>query len=132
MEQTVVSEGITLVNGDCMEYMRGLPDGCVDFILADIPYELKLDGGGGCFSSRGIVGGSNAGKSSLLFVSEGIDYDKVFTEFIRVQKVVNACVFCSNKQVGKIMTWWENRGGTCLLVLCGTNRIRYRFATANT
>lgn len=44
MEQTVVQEGITLVNGDCMEYMRGLPDGAFELSVCDPPYGIGEDG----------------------------------------------------------------------------------------
>lgn len=102
---------ITLYNGDCMEYLRTLPNKSVDFILTDIPYELEIHGGGrGCFKDRGLIGGNNGGVSTIDFISYGIDYDAVFTEFVRLLKVVNACIFCSNKQIGKIMTWWEDKG----------------------
>ena len=30
--------------GDCVEVMRGLPDGSVDMIFADPPYNLQLSG----------------------------------------------------------------------------------------
>lgn len=106
---------ITLHNADCMDLLRQMPDKSVDFILTDIPYEIEIHGGGK-FSDRGMVGGR--GKvSTLEFVSKGIDYDKVFPEFERILKVVNGCIFCSNRQVSKIMSWWQDRGySTTLLV----------------
>lgn len=36
---------IELINGDCMDYMRGLPDKCFDFVVADPPYGIGEDGG---------------------------------------------------------------------------------------
>ena len=30
--------GATLVNGDCLEVMKGIPDGVVDLVLCDLPY----------------------------------------------------------------------------------------------
>lgn len=107
---------ITLYNGDCMDYLRTLPDNAVDFVLTDIPYELDLRGGAGHFSDRNLI--RHTGKDNYLyFISDGIDYDVVFTEFIRLLKVVNACIFCSNKQIGKIMTWWESKGYTATLLV---------------
>lgn len=95
-----------------------LPDKSIDFILTDIPYELEIHGRGcGYFKDRGLVGGNNGGVSTLNFISKGIDYDVVFAEFIRLLKVVNACIFCSNKQVGKIMTWWEEKGYSATLLV---------------
>ncbi len=106
---------ITLHNADCIDLMATMPDKSVDFILTDIPYELEIHGGGK-FSDRGMIGGK--GKvSTLEFVSKGIDYDKVFTEFERLLKVVNGCIFCSNKQVSKIMTWWQDRGYSATLLV---------------
>jgi site-specific DNA-methyltransferase (adenine-specific) len=39
---------IELINGDCMDYMRGLPDKCFDLAIVDPPYGLgdKLTNGG--------------------------------------------------------------------------------------
>ena len=34
----------TILAGDCIEAMRGLPDGCVDMVFADPPYNLQLGG----------------------------------------------------------------------------------------
>ena len=31
--------------GDCLEFMRGLPDGCVDLVLTDPPYNVGFDYG---------------------------------------------------------------------------------------
>lgn len=34
----------TIIEGDCIEAMRALPDGCVDMVFADPPYNLQLKG----------------------------------------------------------------------------------------
>ena len=33
-----------ILNGDCIEQLTALPDGCVDVIFADPPYNLQLAG----------------------------------------------------------------------------------------
>lgn len=58
------SEGC-IICGDCLDVMRGMPDGCVDLVLTDPPYgigEAKKDN-----SSRGIKGGLN---NSALYYSK--------------------------------------------------------------
>lgn len=35
---------ISLVNGDCMEVMRGLPDNAFDLAICDPPYGIGVDG----------------------------------------------------------------------------------------
>ena len=115
--ENVVLNGCTCYNGDSLELMATMPDKCVDFILSDIPYDLDLNGGRahGDFCTRKQI--QSRKNSSLYFVSQGIDYDKVFSEFERICKVVNICVFCSNKQIGRIMTWWEQRGYVATLLV---------------
>jgi modification methylase len=34
----------TILNGDCIDVMRSLPEGSVDLIFADPPYNLQLRG----------------------------------------------------------------------------------------
>lgn len=113
--ENVVLNGCTCYNGDSLELMATMPDKSVDFILSDIPYDLDLNGGGarGDFCTRKQI--QSRKNSSLYFVSQGID--KVFTEFERICKTVNVCVFCSNKQIGRIMTWWEQRGYVATLLV---------------
>ena len=33
-------------NADCLEFMRSLPDSCVDLVVTDPPYEIATKGGG--------------------------------------------------------------------------------------
>lgn len=115
--EPLILKNCTCYNCDCMEVMKDMPDNSVDFILSDIPYDLDLNGGGshGDFCTRKQI--QSRKNSSLYFVSQGIDYDKVFSEFERICKGVNICVFCSNKQIGRIMTWWENKGYVATLLV---------------
>ena len=44
---TITTENYTLHCGDCLEYMRGMGAGSVDFILCDPPYKFQAGMGGG-------------------------------------------------------------------------------------
>ena len=58
------------------------------------------------------------------FISDGFDYDLVFNEFLRICKTPNIIIFCSNKQITKIMSWFENKKlNTTLLVWKKSNPI---------
>lgn len=82
--EPLILKNCTCYNCDCMEVMKAMQDNSVDFILSDIPYELDLNGGGshGDFATRKQC--QPCKSSSLYFVSQGIDYDKVFSEFERI------------------------------------------------
>lgn len=43
------------------------------------------------------------------FISNGFDIENIFKEIERVCKSLNAVIFCSNKQISKIMKYWEDR-----------------------
>lgn len=47
---------IRVILGDCIEGMRGMPDACVDLIIADPPYNLDKDFGAGRKRSKRIDG----------------------------------------------------------------------------
>lgn len=113
---------LELIQGDCLEEMKNVPDGSIDLVLTDPPYELENHGGGKTdFAQRKLVKDTH-----IDFISSSFDIDAVFTEIERISKVVNLVTFCSNKQVSKIMNWWESRGySTTLLVWEKTNPVPF-------
>lgn len=111
---------ITIKQGDCLELMKDIPDRSIDMVLVDPPYELSNHGGGKTkLAERELVKNKH-----INFISNGFDYDIVFNEFLRVCKIPNIFIFCSNKQVSKIMSWFETRKlNTTLLVWEKTNPV---------
>lgn len=104
---------VQLYNGDCLEVMDKLiAEGVkVDAVITDPPYELETHGGGNRKQW------ANIHNRFIDSISDGFDYDLVFSKFLRVCKVPNIIVFCSNKQISKIMAWFENKKlSTTLLV----------------
>ena len=73
---------ITLHCGDCLEYMKSMPDKSVDAVITDPPYGINIISGGG----RGMNGWRD-------FRHQG-DWDKVrpskeyFDEILRIGKIV--------------------------------------------
>jgi len=37
----IKQDGLWLLNGDCLERMKEIPDGSIDLILTDPPYDIK-------------------------------------------------------------------------------------------
>lgn len=107
---------------DCMDILKQLPDKCIDLVLTDPPYEV--DSHGGKSTKKGLGTRANNLRDNIRFVSEGFDYDSVFNEWIRICKKVNFYIFCSNSQISKIMSFFENLGySTTLLVWHKINAI---------
>lgn len=109
-----------IINDDCMNILRKLPDKSIDLIITDPPYELDQLGGVG---KSGLGQRAKTMRDSIKFVSDGFDYEKVFQEFKRICKPLNLYIFCSNKQITKIMSYFEKDYPTTLLVWHKTNAI---------
>lgn len=94
-----------LVNADCLEYLPTLENKSIDFVCIDPPYEL--DSTGGKTINQDLK--RNLHNKHFEFCSNGFDLDAVFSQIERVSKVMNMVCFCSNKQVSKIMNYWEQK-----------------------
>lgn len=97
---------INLLNGNAYELIKTIPDNSIDLVCTDIPYELTQHGGGDSKLSERTI----RMRDSVDFISNGIDYDRAFTEFIRICKIPNMIIFCSNLQIGKIISFFNSKG----------------------
>ena len=96
---------MNLINGEALEQLKLIPSKSVDFVCIDPPYELDNHGGGKTdFAQRKLVKDLH-----IDFISNGFEMEKVFTEIERVSRTMNMICFCSNKQVSKIMNYWEQK-----------------------
>jgi len=75
-----VKDKITLIHGDCMDYMKDLPDNSIDMVFADLPYNMT------------------ANKWDSI-----IDMDKLFNEYERIVKKSGALVFTASQPFTSIL-----------------------------
>ena len=95
---------IIIINDDCLNAMKELPDKSIDLVLTDPPYIQDNHGGG---DNKNWWRNLNQ-TGHLEFVSNGFS-DEILNEFERVCKIVNILIFCSNKQISKLMNFFEMR-----------------------
>jgi site-specific DNA-methyltransferase (adenine-specific) len=74
----------TVVCGDCLELMKALPDGCVDAVITDPPYEIVAAGGG--------LGKKRGYEKALCGLTEGFDVSIL-------RRFDNWMCFCSKAQL---------------------------------
>jgi site-specific DNA-methyltransferase (adenine-specific) len=104
---------IQLINGEAVTEMKKLQDNSIDFVLIDPPYKLDNHGGGkNGFKDRKLVKDLH-----IDFISKGFDVENVFNEIERLQPTLNAVIFCSNKQVSEIMSFWERKKKSVTLLV---------------
>jgi site-specific DNA-methyltransferase (adenine-specific) len=107
--------------GDCLELMKDIPDGSVDMVLTDPPYELDTHGG---TANKNLK--RDLHDNHIKHISNGFNMDGVFAEMIRVCKTPNLLIFCSNKQISKTMGYFEKlKLSTTLLIWQKTNPIPF-------
>lgn len=97
-----------LILGDCFEVMKILSDKSIDLVLTDPPYILDLDGGQSCknqFANRKLIKDKH-----IKFICDDFDHETAFNEWLRLCKIPNIILFCSNNQVSRTMHFFERRG----------------------
>ena len=101
-------ESITnqIINADCMDILKQLPDKCIDLVVTDPPY-LMVSGGHG----KGDLADRQTARNELLRNSglyDGIE-NTVLDELCRVLKKINIYMFCSKNQIHQLLDYFENK-----------------------
>ena len=124
--------GITLLNCDCMELMKTLPDKCIDVAIVDPPYGIKQ--GGDANHTRSVIAKS---KDYHAFDDGQAPDEEYFAELMRVSK--NQVIFGANHFIDKIPIpspcWivWDKENGKndfadCELAWTSFNRAVRKFS----
>lgn len=107
----------TLYLGDCLEILPTLEK--VDAVLADPPYELSDVGPGKSHFGMSLSKFDGAAYKAIV---AGVDYSRLFDGIEAVCRPANGFVFCSNRQISKLMAEAERRfDNATLLVWHKTN-----------
>lgn len=100
MNNDYKDENIWLMQGDCLERMKEIPDGSVDMILTDIPYgAVNRDSNG--------IRVLDKGKADVLT----FDIDAFLNECVRTSKGY-CVVFCGKEQFSHIYEFFSKQKGT--------------------
>lgn len=79
-----------------MELMKRIPDKSIDLIVTDPPYEIVTSGGGlYTHIDKQYV-------KELNFIKNGYN-EEILDDMIRILKKVNIYIFCSQKQIHKLL-----------------------------
>lgn len=103
-----------IYNDDCVNVLKQLPDKSINLVLTDPPYLLDNHGGAGMggFAERKLIK-----LKHINWISEDFDYNTVFNEFIRICNPLNLYIFCSNKQISRTMSFFEDKGYKVTLLM---------------
>lgn len=94
---------IDLFNGDCLEVMKNIADKSVDLIVTDPPYLIEVCGAG-MYKQK-----DKQYVKQLNSMKDGFS-EKILEEFCRVMKKINCYIFCSQKQILPLISFFvENK-----------------------
>lgn len=95
-----------LILGDAYELIKGIPDGSVDLIVTDPPYEF---GTGGC--DTGLFKNRRNMANSYREIREegldkGVDAMRILPELTRVMRKPNIYIWCNKEQIPSYLDWF--------------------------
>lgn len=109
----------TITLGDSYKLIKEIPDKSIDLIIIDPPYEYTTGGSGGCFGMKNrnyhneylkvaedktyrVNDDKIKNRKEIQHLSYGINYE-ILDELDRTMKKINIYIWCSKKQVRKIL-----------------------------
>lgn len=102
-----------IYHGDSLELLKEVADNSVDLVLCDPPFDLEL--GGGKVNSGDFCRSLTKDKH-LKFIGDDFDFEAYAKEWIRICKKVNLYIFCSNAQISRTMSYFEELGYSVTLL----------------
>ncbi len=100
-------EGVTntIINDDCMNVLKQLPDKCIDLVLTDPPYIICDHGGTKSKMAQRVA----KVRDKIDDLTKDFDFENTVNELVRVCKYINIVMFCSKQQVSRTMQYFENK-----------------------
>ena len=104
---------IKIYNKDCLEFMKEIPDGSVDLIVTDPPYDIHVGiEGGSCSTHMGRKDRfKNENVKDIKNFGAGYDIKEFGKEFIRIMKEVNIYFWCNKLQIPDYFNYYVNELG---------------------
>ena len=91
---------ITLMHGDCLEFMKQIPSNSIDLVVTDPPYSMKHSKGGCTTPMRNSWTGKLKAGNKVVDFDADIKFSEWLPEVYRVLKNKSHCyIFCNDKNI---------------------------------
>ena len=104
-------KNIQIFCGDCLEIMKGMPDGSVDLVVIDPPYEIETSGAG-LYKQQ-----DKQYIKELEGMKDGFS-EQALDELCRVMNKINIYIFCSQKQIIPLLDYFVKKKGCNWNLIC--------------
>ena len=85
--------------GDCLEFMKDIPDQSIDLVVTDPPYDIETNGAG-IYKQE-----DKQYVKELVGMNDGFS-EEILDELCRVMKKINIYLFCSQKQIIPLLDYF--------------------------
>ena len=106
-----------LLQGNCLELLKKVPDHSIDLIATDPPYLISATNGGGTINNVKKLNKSLADLKTVD-ITQGYDIELFGTEFIRVMKEINIYFWCNKVQIPDYFNFYVNKHKCKFDILC--------------
>lgn len=106
-----------IINCDCYEMIKNIPDNSIDLVYIDIPYLIE---DGGCSSSPLSQRMKKIQHEEIENIRHGINYS-ILDELCRVMKNIYIFIWCSKEQILDLLNYFNGKARFNILVWCKTN-----------
>lgn len=106
-----------LLQGDCLELLKKIPDHSIDLIATDPPYLISTTNGGGTINNVKKLNKSLADLKTVD-ITQGYDIELYGEEFIRVMKEINIYFWCNKVQIPDYFNFYVNKHKCKFDILC--------------
>lgn len=105
-----------IINADCLDILKQLPDKCIDLVLTDPPYLIKNTRAGGSTSfAKSIQQMNDEIKNAGITDGVSMDFCK---EIVRIQKNINAYIWCNKTQIIDYLDFFVKENDCSFDILC--------------
>ena len=105
-----------LIQGDCLEVIKKIPDNSIDLIATDPPYLVATDGGGSVNKIKKL--NKSLKDLTTVDITKGYNIEKFGKEFIRVMKEINIYFWCNKAQIPDYLNFYVGQHKCKFDILC--------------
>ena len=95
----------TIINADCIDILKQLPDKCIDLVLTDPPYKQEYKTS---YGTEKTITRTNYSKIGDYGSNSKLDFTELFNLIIKKIKQVNIFIFCDKETKFDFMTIAKN------------------------
>ena len=105
-----------LIQGDCLEVIKKIPDNSIDLIATDPPYLVATDGGGSVNKIKKL--NKSLKDLTTVDITKGYNIEEFGKEFIRVMKEINIYFWCNKIQIPNYIDFYVRQHKCKFDILC--------------